>query len=181
LNIQTHKKNMKKYLIPALACIVFAALAMSFSGSGVVENKGIAVVDQNGAVLNEADYGGLTSNLLYRTFTKDTITNAANDTLLIGPTTTTYYDLQSRYVCGVYLTRTNISGTTALTVTIQANGLSSSGTGDWSTVATSAATTATNEQLAVAECYGRRLRVIIDGSGTQSSSYQVNFVLKRFQ
>ena len=113
------------------------------------------------------------ARLLVKTWALDTITNAANDTLTLP------WTLQSRYTGALQITRTNISGTTNIAVSIQASVTSSSGTdATWVTVATTSATTATAELLTLAETYGQRYRIIVDGTGTQSSSYRLSWLSK---
>lgn len=113
------------------------------------------------------------AKILAKTYSLDTITNAANDTIVLP------WTFQSRYTGALQITRTNISGTTNLAVSIQASVTSSSGTdATWVTVATTSATTATAELLTLAETYGQRYRIIIDGTGTQSSSYRLSWLSK---
>lgn len=113
-------------------------------------------------------------SVLSKTWTLDTIANAANDTLTVP------YTLQSRYTGALQITRTNISGTTNLAVLVQASVTSATSTDvTWVTVATTAATTATAELLTLAETYGQRYRIIVDGTGTQSSSYRLSWLSKR--
>lgn len=113
-------------------------------------------------------------NVLPKTWTLDTITNAANDTLTLP------WTLQSRYTGALQITRTNISGTTNLSVVIQSSVTSaSSSDATWVAVATSAGTGATAEVLTLAETYGQRYRIIVDGTGTQSSSYQLSWLSKK--
>lgn len=115
-----------------------------------------------------------TPNVLMKTWTLDTITNAANDTLTLP------WTMQSRYTGALQITRTNISGTTNIAVSIQASVTSASSTDvTWVTVATTSATTATAELLTLAETYGQRYRIIVDGTGTQSSSYRLSWLGKR--
>lgn len=113
-------------------------------------------------------------NVLSKTWTLDTITNAANDTLTVP------FTMQSRYTGALQITRTNISGTTNIAVSIQASVTNSTSTDvTWVTVATTSATTASNELLTLAETYGQRYRVIVDGTGTQSSSYRLSWLSKK--
>jgi hypothetical protein len=98
------------------------------------------------------DYEPMASNLLTKTWALDTITNAANDTLLMP------WTMQNRYTGALQITRTNISGTTNLAITVQTNVASTSSTDEtWNTVLTSAGTGATAE-LSDA---GRNLRATI--------------------
>lgn len=115
-------------------------------------------------------------NILAYTWDLDTITNAANDTLVLP------WSIQSRYTGALQVTRTNISGTTALAVSLQASVTNSSSTDvTWVQVAATSGTGATAELLTLSELYGQRYRVIIDGSGTQSSSYRISFLGKKYQ
>jgi hypothetical protein len=105
-------------------------------------------------------------------FTLDTITNAANDTLLLPAT-----DVQSNYEWSYFITRTSISGTANIAVSVQASGVRSGNT-DWVQVGVTSATTATNEMVSGTSFHGRRHRIIVDGTGTQSTSYKITAVLK---
>ncbi len=117
-------------------------------------------------------------------FTKDTITDAENDTLYlpkqynIAPTAANMADLQTLRTYAYFITRTNLSGTTNVAVSLQESGALSPGASDWVTIGTTAATTATAEKLAGTEVTGRHQRLIIDGTGTQGSSYQIWAILK---
>lgn len=148
---------MRNYILGAF--LLFCIGALSFAG------KPEAVDSANFAA---------PSALLAKTWAKDTITNAANDTLTLP------WVLQSRYTGALQITRTSISGTINLSVVIQASvtGASSADV-TWVTVATSAGTGATNETLTLAETYGQRYRIIVDGTGTQSSSYRLSWLSKR--
>lgn len=115
-----------------------------------------------------------TPNVLPKTWALDTITNAANDTLTVP------FTMQSRYTGALQITRTNISGTTNVAVSIQTSVTSATSTDvTWVTVATTSATTATAELLTLAETYGQRYRIIVDGTGTQSTSYRLSWLGKR--
>ena len=120
------------------------------------------------------DYEPMASNLLTKTWALDTITNAANDTLLMP------WTMQNRYTGALQITRTNISGTTNLAITVQTNIASTSSTdATWITVLTSSGTGATAELLTLEETYGQQYRIIVDGTGTQSSSYRLSWLGKK--
>jgi hypothetical protein len=120
------------------------------------------------------DYEPMASNLLTKTWALDTITNAANDTLLMP------WTMQNRYTGALQITRTNISGTTNLAITVQTNVASTSSTdATWITVLTSSGTGATAELLTLEETYGQQYRIIVDGTGTQSSSYRLSWLGKK--
>lgn len=155
---------MKKALIIlGVACSVFFGMAalLSFNGEEAAAQPRESVVEPMAA-----------PSLYTKDFTLDTITNAANDTLALGA------NILSNYEWSYHIIRTNISGTTNIAVAIQASG-NTSGDTDWVTVATTSATTATNEILSGVSFYGLRHRVIVDGTGTQSSSYKIKAVLKK--
>jgi hypothetical protein len=112
--------------------------------------------------------------LLQYTWTLDTLSNANNDTITVP------WVIQSRYTGALQITRTSISGTANVAVSIQASVTNSSSTDvTWVTVATTTATTATAELLTLAETYGQRYRIIVDGTGTQSTSYRLSWLGKR--
>jgi hypothetical protein len=122
-----------------------------------------------------------------RLYTLDTITNAANDTLYLP---SNMRPLFSDFQMAVNILRTNISGTTALAVKVEETNWPYSGstppTNGWvatlnsaGTAAATAATTATTEQLLIPHAYGINFRVIVDGSGTQVSSYRLRWTLKK--
>lgn len=155
---------MKKALIIlGVACSVFFGMValLSFKGEETASRPREAVVEP------------MASPSLYtKDFTLDTITNAANDTLALGA------NILSNYEWSYHIIRTNISGTTNIDVTVQASG-NTTGDTDWVTVATTSATTATNEILSGVSFYGLRHRIIVDGTGTQSSSYKIKAILKK--
>lgn len=133
-------------------------------------------------------FGATAQRTLYEyTYTKDTITNAANDTLYLP---STMRPVLSDFIMAYSVMRTNISGTTSLAVKIEETTYRYSGstppTAGWSaslnsvgTAAATAATTATEEEIRIPNAYGLNYRCIIDGAGTQSSSYVIRVVMKK--
>lgn len=117
----------------------------------------------------------VTGSIYYeKTWALDTIANAANDTLTAtGAMGTMYSDFEYNYS----IIRTSISGTAALTLKIEQTNYTTGNT-FWTTLASGAATTATPETLA-GDCTAVRLRFIVDGAGTQSTSYRLRLVLKK--
>lgn len=130
----------------------------------------------------------MASNTFYEyTYPKDTIANAANDTLYLP---SNMRPVLSNYQITYAVTRTNISGTTNLAVKIEESAYRYSGstppTAGWAaslnsagSAAATAATTATTEALYIPNAYGCSYRCIIDGTGTQSSSYVIRVILKK--
>lgn len=157
---------MRNYIFGA--CLLFTVGLLFFAGKPDYLTNADAVEAESGKA-----FAG-PSKLLPYTFTKDTITNAANDTLTVP------WVLQSRYTGALQITRTSISGTANIAVSIQTSVAPASSSDDtWVTVATTSATTATAELLTLAETYGQRYRIIVDGTGTQSTSYQLSWLSKK--
>lgn len=97
----------------------------------------------------------------------DTITNTEADTI---PLALSLDKVSYKYNYG--LTRTSLSGTANVTVILQESN-ETSGTTNWYTVATATGTGATNANISGAQNYGVRQRIILTGSGTQSTSYRL--------
>lgn len=111
----------------------------------------------------------------------DTITNTEVDTIYLGATglAAGAVDFQSLFGGQWTVVRTNISGTTSIALKIEATPVASGTTTVWAQVAAGAATTATPEAVTISEMLSRRYRIILTGSGTQSSSYRVYFSGKK--
>lgn len=106
------------------------------------------------------------------TFTPDTITNTERDTLLL-PT-----DFVSPWSYLYHVVIDSLSGTDTLAFTIQESALKSGNT-DWVSVATGAGSRGNPARITGDLMYGRRQRIIIIGSGTQSTRYSIMFLAKK--
>lgn len=113
------------------------------------------------------------ANIYQYVFTSDTITNTEADTLLI-PTT-----LISRWGYNWTISTTQLSGTQNLSCQLQESN-TRTGT-DWIAVGSPVTTSgSTDLDRAVGEfVYGVRQRLIITGSGTQSTRYTVTTTFKK--
>lgn len=160
-----------------LTLFVVCGIAMSFKGSEV----------ERGVLPDGTEYEYRAGRYYAYTFALDTITDAANDTLYLPSRMS---DLHSNFQGCVSVTRTNISGTTNIAVKVEETAYDYSGstapTEGWAsalkvggTAAATAATTATIENLNIPESYGMAWRIVVDGTGTQSSSYKIRVVLKQ--
>lgn len=154
---------MNKYLLPALL-LLCALVAFNWKGTDV------PAYEYTGD--RSEVFEPMASSIVRYTFTADTITDAENDTLSLP------YNLFSSFTSLYQLTRTNLSGTTNVAVTLQQSALTSGDT-DWVTVGTTSGTGATIEALTLNPTYGIRYRLIVDGTGTQSTRYTVQAVLKK--
>jgi len=109
----------------------------------------------------------------------DTITNAEADTILVGPSSSTYYTFNSNFAYIYVLNRTTIDGTPNTTMVLQESNVSTGGASDWYVVATASGTGATTTSVSAANLFGRRHRLILTGTGTQRTSYKVTATLKK--
>lgn len=100
--------------------------------------------------------------------TADTLANAATETHALGRS------LLSNWGGVFVITRTNISGTTNVTVNLQGS-LDNS---EWVTVSTASGTGATTTTITVDNMYYRFYRLQFVGSGTQSTRYTAKYMLK---
>lgn len=111
--------------------------------------------------------------------TLDTITNTEADTILVGPSASTYYTFNSNFAYIYVLARTSLSGTANTTMVLQESNVSTGGAATWYTVSTASGTGATVTSVSAANLYGRRHRLILTGTGTQSTSYGITATLKK--
>ncbi len=155
---------MRKYILFA---ILTAVALFAYNWKSPAEHKGWEYTGDKPEAFEP-----YASNILRHNFTADTITDAENDTLSLP------YNLFSSFTSLYQMTRTNLSGTTNVAVTLQQSALTSGNT-DWITVGTTSGTGATAEALTLNPTYGVRYRLIFDGTGTQSSRYTLTAVLKK--
>lgn len=107
------------------------------------------------------------------TFTTDTITNTEADTLLLPA------DFVSPWSYTYSIVVDSLSGTDTLSFVLQES-VSKSGNTDWVTVSTGAGSELTSPlRITTALMYGRRARIIVRGSGTQSTTYAITFLAKK--
>lgn len=164
-----------KFLFPILL-LAFAAVAtaglQSFKNSGANASSTLITEQDANGTLN---YGSAGTYYDY-TWTKDTISNALNDTLYLPARLT---PLLSDFQVCYSLIRTSISGTANVAGKVEETAYPTGTVTDWVSKATTAATTATAEHLVLTHVYGMRQRIVIDGTGTQSTSYVLRVVLKK--
>lgn len=131
----------------------------------------IGLIAWTGNAESEYDYTG-PFNPMYTATSSDTITNAENDTITLSSR------LFSKWSYNWTLDVTNLSGTTNVIVKVEESN-SYSGD-DWYPVGTPDTATGTELLRTYGDAvYGRRQRVIIDGTGTQSSTYTATGTYKR--
>ena len=117
------------------------------------------------------------SNTYRYEFTADTITNAENDTINMS------VQFLDAWVPNAFLETTQLSGTQAINLIIQENS-KLTGTTGWISVDTVALSGSSDlDRLSYPSApywvRGQRMRIIIDGSGTQSTRYTGRVIAKR--
>ncbi len=152
----------------ALAFLAFAGMA-AYSPSIPMET--IAVESETGNGLSY-EYAPVTG-VIAKPYTKDTITNAANDTLSLN------YILASPYQYSYQIRLTNISGTRSIKFYLEQ--ISATGSTRWMKVdsAITSGSTINDYLMKGANTWGNKHRIIVDGAGTQSTAYQVDAWLKK--
>lgn len=162
-----------KILFSLLGAFLAIGIGMSFAfdAPSTPKSLGMEVVElENGKAF--IDLQTSVKPYYHKEYTLDTITNAANDTLMLPVT------LYSPFEGVFQVVRTSISGTANIALKIeQSNAVS--GNTDWVSVSTGSGTGATTEALQLTSMNGLRYRIILDGTGTQSTSYRVHVTLKR--
>lgn len=144
---------------------------LAFAGLGLASWAGDnELTDAKAEYMAPAAPGGYYSY----SFTLDTITDAELDTLTMP------VNLLSDWVYNYRLIRTNISGTSKITAYLQASS-STSGNTDWITIDSIGASNsgAVPARMVGDHTYGVRHRIILDGGGTHSTSYNLDVWLKR--
>lgn len=174
---------MKKYLFGLLVAVLAATALFSFKPS-IAEKQEEMLLEKT----PDFEMFYAPSGTYYEvTFTKDTITNAGADTIYLP---SSLRPVLSDFQMGVGVTRTSLTGTHNVAVKVQESVYRYSGTtpptAGWvatlnsaNAAAATAATTATTEGFFIPHCYGLSYRLIVTGSGTQTSSYVLRLILKK--
>lgn len=128
-------------------------------------------IDENGVAYY--DQGAGNSGAIYKPWTKDTITNAGSDVLTLPNV------LSSPYQYAFQIRMTNISGTRNVKFYLEQT--AATGSTRWMKVDSAITSgSAINDYLMRgANTYGNKLRISVVGSGTQSTAYQVDGLLKK--
>ena len=148
-----------------------AVCAALFSAANAPTNMeyGAEYVDEAGNVMVTAE--PMATKSLYKTYTLDTLANAANDTLAVP------WILESQYQYCFQFKVTNISGTSAIKAYLEQTNYT--GSTEWTKV--DSVTLAADPGSGImkgANVWGNKYRLIMDGSGTQSTSYRASALLK---
>jgi hypothetical protein len=143
-----------KYLFIPIFAVIAVMIASAFKGDSV--------------------QGTATGGYYRYEFTADTITNAELDTLTLP------VNLYSDYTFDYQVTRTNVSGTSKITIYLQESNLTSGNT-DWITIDSIGTSNsgATPGRITGDHVYGVRHRLIFDGGGTHATKYTCMAMLKR--
>lgn len=110
-------------------------------------------------------------------YVSDTITDAENDTLYLGA------NLISRWSYNWHINTTQLSGTENIIAIVQETNNASASQStptDWIEVARDTFTANEDGRITGETVYGIKQRLILDGSGTQSTTYSVKFAGKKY-
>jgi hypothetical protein len=163
-------KNKLSFFIGALMALAIG-MAYAFDKPEMPQTLDMEVYKtDNGAEV--VDYAASVKPYWHRPYSLDTITNAANDTILLPVA------LYSAFEGVFQVVRTSISGTANIALKVEQSNIASGNT-DWVSVATGSGTGATTEALQLTSMNGLRYRLILDGTGTQSTSYRAHVTIKR--
>lgn len=163
--------------------IVFASIALLAVAMATMSNFTNAGTEYDKLMSSEsAGLAGSTANYyLYPTsatgYTSGTVTNAENDTLTLGS------NLVSRWSYNWHINSTQASGTENIIAILQeTNNASASYSTPTDWIEVDRDTLTANEDLRMTGdvVYGIKQRLILDGSGTQSTTYTVKFAAKKF-
>ena len=88
------------------------------------------------------------------------------------------YKLDSNGTLGISIERTNVSGTTNIGCLMQMSMSAATTPTDWLHSDSASTSTATTFHIKKTNVEGSRLRLIVDGRGTQSSTYKVIWLYK---
>ncbi len=184
-----------RFLYMLLGAALFVGLASTFafnfaSNPDPVEASAAPTETEN---VGTAEYSA-TETMLAKSpgdyakfdYRKDTITNAAKDTLFVGNRTSTAWNtvasptnFLSLYTYDIAIVRASLSGTHNVKVYLDKSCTASGTSTDWQLIDSTSATTATTATIRGTDATGARYRLRISGTGTQSSTYQIWSIWKR--
>ena len=179
-----------------LGAALFVGLASTFAFNYAGNREPVETGTTPTATENVADAAGYsaTETMLAKSpgdyakfdYRKDTITNAAKDTLFVGNRTSTAWNtvasptnFLSLYTYDIAIVRASLSGTHNVKVYLDKSCTASGTSTDWQLIDSTSATTATTATIRGTDATGARYRLRVSGTGTQSSTYQIWSIWKR--
>lgn len=162
-----------KYKFLFLASALFLGVTAIFSAFDKPEATRFDQVAQYGEDGSLTHAFAPSYGVVTKAWAKDTITNAANDTLNLPGV------LASPYQYGYQVRITNISGTRNVKFYLEQ--VSHATSTRWMKVDSmvTSGSTVNDYHMKAANTYGIKHRVIVDGTGTQSTAYQLEALLKK--
>jgi hypothetical protein len=167
-----------KFLFLACLMVLVGVFTFAFKSSDQVDANIVEIIADQGVTLDEAeDIAG--RNWYYAT-TSDTITDAENDTIV------TNFGFYTQWTYNITLEATQLSGTTSIIAILQEQNPYNTAENDWyeverDTISATGIIRLYGGSNDLANVKGRRQRVILDGGGTQSSTYTLDTNYKRRQ
>ena len=178
-----------KFLYMLLGAALFVGLAGAFAfdspeiakpGPGPTGIEAVSIAEE------AADMAPAAGDYAIFEYRKDTITNAAKDTLLIGRRTSTAWNTVSTptnflslFTYDISIVRASLSGTHNQKLYLDKSCMTSGTSTDWQVIDSTSTTTATNVTIRGTDATGARYRLRVSGTGTQSSTYQIWSIWKK--
>lgn len=174
---------MKRFIFPLVAIVAVLVSVVMLSNTDVktaaVEQLAGTDLAEQAKTSPDAALAAASSYYIYPTgatdYEIDTITNATNDTVTIPINL-----LSNREGCW-WITCTAISGTIGVTATVQESSYlgTTASAFDWATVSSAASISAAGvTQICFNRTQGFKQRLVLDGTGTQSTRFRTKFVAK---
>jgi len=159
-------KNYKTWGFALLVAVI--GIAFAFTKTAAPKMETVYMVDESGVESTTA----LPSSTVMKAFRRDTIINALNDTLPFTPI------LASAYQYCFQIAMTNISGTRNVRIYLEQTAVT--GSNRFMKVDSAITTLGVpNYMMRGQNVWGNRYRIIVDGTGTQSTAYQIDAIVKR--
>ena len=185
-----------KFLYMLLGAALFVGLASAFAfdspeiakpGPGPTGIEAVSIAEEAADMAPAAgDMAPAAGDYAIFEYRKDTITNAAKDTLLIGRRTSTAWNTVSTptnflslFTYAISIVRASLSGTHNQKVYLDKSTMTSGTSTDWQVIDSTSTTTATNVTIRGTDATGARYRLRVSGTGTQSSTYQIWSIWKK--
>lgn len=169
---------MKNTIFAVVAAMLFVGAFVAFTPVERIDTDIKELIADMGITPDDAE-NLAARNWFYQT-TSDTITDAENDTIV------TNFGFYTQWTYNVTLEATQLSGTTSIIAILQEQNPYATSENDWyeverDTISATGIIRLYGGSGDLAHVKGRRQRVVLDGSGTQSSTYTLDTNYKRSQ
>ena len=168
-----------KLFLFALVAVIGAFVAFSFDKPDAAFSADGVAVSDNGGYYAVGEYVAFDYRI-------DTLTNAESNTLTIGRrdntvwnTVTTPTNFLSLYTMDIKVKTASLSGTHSVKVALDACDKTSGTSSGWVGIDSITTTAANSVQLRLTDVTATRYRLRVSGTGTMSSTYEVDIFCKK--